>query len=85
METMNISLPPALKEYVDLQVNTGNFSTVSEYIRQLIRDDQKRKEREDIDRKLMEAIDGGTTPLTADDWQHLREEVRRRASQRAKK
>ena len=85
METMNISLPPALKEYVDDQVNTGNFSTVSEYIRQLIREDQKRTEREDIDRKLIEAIDGGTTPLTAEDWQQVREEVRRRASQRVKK
>ena len=84
METMNISLPPALKEYVDAQVSTGNFSTVSEYIRQLIREDQKRKEREDIDRKLLEAIDGGATPLTAEDWQQLREEVRRRASKRAK-
>jgi len=82
---MNISLPPALKEYVDDQVNTGNFSTVSEYIRQLIREDQKRTEREDIDRKLIEAIDGGTTPLTAEDWQQVREEVRRRASQRVKK
>jgi antitoxin ParD1/3/4 len=85
MDTMNISLPPALKEYVDAQVNTGNFSTVSEYIRQLICEDQKRKEREDIDRKLMEAVDGGTTPLTAKDWQYLREEIRRRASHRAKK
>ena len=48
-------------------------------------EDQKRQEREDIDRQLLEAIDSGTTPLTAEDWQHLREEVRRRASKRAKK
>ena len=85
METMNISLPPALKEFVEAQVNTGNFGTVSEYIRQLIREDQERRLREQIDRKLLEALDGGTTPLTAEDWQTLRVEVRRRASQRAKK
>jgi antitoxin ParD1/3/4 len=84
METMNISLPPALKEFVDAQVDAGKFGTVSEYVRQLIREDLQRKEREEIDRKLMEAIEGGTTPLTAADWQQLREEVRRRASKRTK-
>jgi antitoxin ParD1/3/4 len=43
MQTMNISLPDQLKEFVDDQVGSGRYSSVSEYIRDLIRDDEKRK------------------------------------------
>jgi antitoxin ParD1/3/4 len=85
METMNISLPSALKEFVDAQVNAGKFGTASEYVRQLIREDLQRQEREEIDRKLIDAIDSGSTPLAPEDWQQLRVEVRRRATQRATK
>ena len=39
MQTMNISLPDQLKEFVDDQVGSGRYSSVSEYVRELIRDD----------------------------------------------
>jgi antitoxin ParD1/3/4 len=84
METISISLPPALEEFVDTQVSAGRFGTVSEYVRQLIRNDQQRAEREAIDGRLVEAIDGGSTSLTAEDWQRVRQEVQRRTARRAK-
>ena len=40
MSTMNISLPNALRSFVDEQVATRGFSTSSEYVRELIRKDQ---------------------------------------------
>ena len=43
MTTMNISLPENLKGFVDSQVQEGGYSTSSEYIRELIREDQKKK------------------------------------------
>jgi len=43
MQTMNISLPDKLKEFVDHQVGSGRYSSVSEYIRVLIREDEKRE------------------------------------------
>ena len=43
MSTMNISLPDALKVYVDEQVAGRGFSTSSEYVRELIRKDQDRQ------------------------------------------
>ena len=43
MQTMNVSLPDQLKEFVDSQVGSGRYSSVSEYVRDLIRDDEKRK------------------------------------------
>ncbi len=39
---MNISLPDALKAFVDDQVNQRGYGTSSEYIRELIRRDQDR-------------------------------------------
>jgi antitoxin ParD1/3/4 len=42
MSTMNISLPDALKAFVDSQVERGHYGTSSEYLRELIRRDQSR-------------------------------------------
>jgi antitoxin ParD1/3/4 len=42
METMNISLPAPLKEFVEQQVAQRGYGTSSEYVRELIRKDQDR-------------------------------------------
>jgi antitoxin ParD1/3/4 len=42
MGTMNISLPDALREFVDQQVSSGAYGTSSEYLRELIRHDRDR-------------------------------------------
>ena len=42
MVTMNISLPDALKSFVDEQVSQRGYGTSSEYVRELIRKDQDR-------------------------------------------
>ena len=42
MSTMNISLPDALKSFVDEQVSARGYGTSSEYVRELIRKDQDR-------------------------------------------
>lgn len=43
MTTMNISLPDALKNFVDAQVADRGYGTSSEYVRELIRGDQDRQ------------------------------------------
>lgn len=43
MTSLNISLPEALKQYVERQVNSGDWGTPSEYIRELIRQDKERR------------------------------------------
>ena len=44
MSTMNISLPAALKSFVDQQVAKRGYGTSSEYVRELIRRDQDRQQ-----------------------------------------
>jgi antitoxin ParD1/3/4 len=54
---MNISLPNALKDYVDEQVAERGYSTSSEYVRELIRNDQARQHL----RKLL--LEGAASPI----------------------
>ena len=43
MTSLNISLPEALKNYVEGQVASGDWGTPSEYVRELIRHDKDRR------------------------------------------
>ncbi len=44
MATMNVSLPDAMKAWVDDQAAGGQYGNASDYIRDLIRRDRQRKE-----------------------------------------
>jgi antitoxin ParD1/3/4 len=43
MTSLNISLPEALKKYIEGQVASGDWGTPSEYVRELIRQDKERR------------------------------------------
>jgi antitoxin ParD1/3/4 len=81
MQTMNISLPDPMKQYVEEQVNTGGYSSASEYVRELVRADQKRRDKEQLEQLLINSLNSGEpieiTPEMLDD-------VRRRLRARAK-
>jgi antitoxin ParD1/3/4 len=79
METMNIALPPAMKAFVQDQVAEGGYSSASEYIRKLIREEQERRGRQELEHKLLEALESGpATAWTAEDLA----ELKRRAKER---
>ncbi|WP_449221419.1 type II toxin-antitoxin system ParD family antitoxin [Tistrella mobilis] len=44
MATMNVSLPDAMKSWVEGQVDSGQYGNASDYMRDLIRRDRARKE-----------------------------------------
>src|SRR5215831_21068449 len=76
MQTMNISLPDPLKDFVDDQVSSGRYSSVSEYVRELIREDERRKAQSKLEALLIEGIDSGeSTELTRQDWEDIRREA----------
>jgi antitoxin ParD1/3/4 len=57
MTSLNISLPEALKEYVERQVATGDWGTPSEYVRELIRQDKERR-LVNLEQELLAAAKG---------------------------
>jgi antitoxin ParD1/3/4 len=79
METMNIALPDSMKHFVQDRVSEGGYSSVSEYVRELIRADQRRRAEERIDALLLEGLDSGPPiPVTPEYW----EEKKRRLTER---
>ena len=75
MQSMNISLPAPLKQFVDGQIAQGRYSSASEYIRELIRADEKRKAEEQLEVKLLEGLSSPESELTAEDWGDIRKEA----------
>ena len=45
MATMNISVPDPMKDWVQSQVNTGAYANTSDYVRDLIRQDQEHRSK----------------------------------------
>lgn len=75
MTSMNVSLPEELKEYVEAQTKSG-YSTPSEYVRELIRGDQKRRSKEKLDALLLEGLNSGESiPVDAKFWSDLKHEA----------
>lgn len=70
---MNVSLPEKMKEYVDLRLVRDGYSSVSEYVRMLIRQDREHKEREQLRSALILGLASGT-PIDADAsyWENKR-------------
>jgi len=75
MQSMNISLPDPLKKFVDGQIAEGRYSSVSEYIRELIRADEKRKAEERLETLLLEGLNSDETVFTREDWDAIRKEA----------
>ena len=84
MQTMNISLPDPLKKFVDGQVATGRYSSVSEYMRELIREDEKRKAEERLESLLLEGLETAESELTRADWSDIRKQALAQAKARLK-
>lgn len=57
--TMNISLPDALKRYVDEQVDTAGYGSTSEYMRDLIRQDQQRRAADKLAALIADGLASG--------------------------
>ncbi len=81
--SMNISLPEELKKFVRERVKEEAFSNPSDYVRALIRRDQKRRAKRRLEALLLKGLDAGPAePLTEEDRGYIRAQVRERIAQR---
>ena len=62
MASMNISLPDTMREWVEQQTKTGEYANSSDYMRDLIRHDQR--QREQLRLALIEGEQSGRSSLT---------------------
>lgn len=67
MTTLNISLPESMRAFIDEQIAKGDYSTASEYIRDLIRQDQKQATQMKLEAILLEGLDSGESIEVTDE------------------
>ena len=77
MASLNVSLSDDLRAYVDERVRRGGFSTPSEFVRQLIREDQRQEADRRLEALLLEGLDSGAArKITEKDWKQVRAAVK---------
>ncbi|HAT50233.1 MAG TPA: type II toxin-antitoxin system ParD family antitoxin [Alphaproteobacteria bacterium] len=75
MQSMNISLPESLKQFVDGQIAHGRYGSTSESMRELIRSDERLKAEEQLEAKLLEGINSRESGLDSTEWGNIRQEA----------
>lgn len=85
MQGMNISIPDPLKEFVDQQIASGRYGSVSEYVRELIREDEKRKAQLKLEGLLLEGLNAPAKEMTKKNWDALKKQVLEQLSKRKSK
>lgn len=63
MVTMNVSLPERMKDYIDAQIEAGEFTDAGDYLRHLVRRDHDRRLQE-LRAIVDEALESGVSTLT---------------------
>lgn len=72
MDSITVSLAPALEAFVDVQVADGGFDSASDYIAGLIRADEQRKARERLETLLLDGLASPESPWTNGDMDQIR-------------
>jgi len=82
MTTLNISLPDQMKDFVDEQVGERGYHSPSDYLQDLLREEQKRKAEEKLEELLREGLSRPASELTENDWEYVRNELEQRIAGR---
>ena len=86
LTTINVSLPVSMRAYLEQRVKQDGYASISDLVRALVRDDQKRKTQEELEQRLLSALDSGeATPMTPADWAEIKDAVKTKVAARAKK
>jgi len=80
---MNISLPDPMEQYVEEQARAGGYSSASEYVRELVRADQKRRGKDQLEELLIQSLQSGEAiEITPEMLEDVRKRLRCRAQGR---
>ena len=79
MTTLNVSLPDAMKAFIESQVQTGQYASASDYIRALVREAQKRQAAEELEARLLAAVESNDfREVTPELFDRLRSRIHQR-------
>jgi antitoxin ParD1/3/4 len=76
MPDFNISLPEPLKNFIDEQMRSGRYDSVSEYFRELVQKDEGRQAQDKLEALLLEGLHSGASEEVTDEyWARKRSEL----------
>jgi len=73
--SLNITLPDEMKAFIDDQISSQGFASVSEYFQNLLREAQAKNARRALEVKLLEGLKGPITEMTPEDWDSIEQEA----------
>jgi hypothetical protein len=82
LTSMTVSLPTSQKAYVRAQAAASGCSAPSDHIRRLIHADQRVREQEELERKILEGLGSQAREMTAENWRGLRTALREQLARR---
>jgi antitoxin ParD1/3/4 len=75
-----IILPDEIQNVVDAEVREHGFADAADYLATLVRQDQKRRTKDELEQYILEGIDSGDyVEMTAETWRELRLNLHRQA------
>jgi antitoxin ParD1/3/4 len=85
MTTMNISLPESLRSFAEERARS-RYSSASEYIRELIRRDQKGAAKEKLEELLIKGLESGEPIVVTEEyWEKKQQELAARHRSKKRK
>ena len=70
MATFNITLSDSIAQFIGEQVASGRYTTPSDYIENLVKQDQRRVDHKALESLLSDTLDGDDLPCMTDEWWH---------------
>ena len=75
-----VVIPDEVMAVVEAEVREHSYRDATEYLTQLVRQDQKRNAEEQLEAYVLEGVDSGEeVNMTVQSWRDLRLELRRQA------
>lgn len=78
MSTVHISLPEEIRAFIEAQMAAEGFSSASEYLLTLLREEQRRLAKKELGAKLLEGLQGAAVEMTPEDWDSIEREAQER-------
>ena len=86
LASLSVSLPKDQRTWVEQRVATAGYGNVSDYVRELIRRDQKTEAQDRLERLLIDALKSGKRiEVTPEYWERKRADLIARYGKRRKK
>jgi antitoxin ParD1/3/4 len=79
---MNVAISPELKAHIDREIAAGRYASSSEYVRDLIRQDQRRRAEQRLADLVREGLESPLEPEDPAFWRTRREKLRQTIAKR---